>query len=285
MSCDLHTHSVFSDGTLTPAELLRAAAEKGLSAVALCDHNTVSGLPDFLRAAPAYPVCAVPGVEFSTAYGKGELHIVALFVPQAHFPAVTQLTELSKRRKLESNRKLAARLCEAGYVFDLDALRAATPNGEVNRAHIAAELTRRGYTASINEAFDTLLIPGGAFYEPPKRLDAFEVIAFIRSIGAVAVLAHPFLNLDAGGLERFLPRAVDAGLDAMEVYYATYDAPTAALAADFARRHGLLPSGGSDFHGDNKPDIALGTGHGALDVPDGVYEALRDLSAARRGRT
>jgi len=102
---------------------------------------------------------------------------------------------------------------------------------------------------------------------PPQRLDAFDAIRFIKSLGAVAVLAHPYLNLDQAELERFLPQAVQVGLDAMEVLYPKYDAATRVLAGQTAKRFGLLPSGGSDFHGENKPDIAMGTGRGDMEIP------------------
>ncbi|MBE6929736.1 MAG: PHP domain-containing protein [Ruminococcaceae bacterium] len=280
-TCDLHIHSNHSDGTCTPSELLNLARKAGLTAAALCDHNTVSGLPAFLDAAQAMREsgepcpAAVPGVEFSTVWREYELHILALFVPEEHFSDVEALLELPKLRKEQSNRDLVARLSAAGYALDYDELRAATPDGYVNRAHVAAALVERGHVASRTEAFDRLLGNDCGFYVPPQRLDAFEVIRFIRSVGAAAVLAHPLLTLDAETLESFLPDAVEAGLDGMEVYYSTYDAATQAQAREIAARYGLLESGGSDFHGGNKPDIAIGCGYGALSVPAEVYEGLR----------
>ena len=161
--CDLHTHSVFSDGTYTPAELIDAAMAAGLSAIALTDHNTVDGLPDFLAAAAGKPILAIPGAEFSVDYNGKELHLLGLFIPQAHFSTVSNLTEDFIRRKRQSNLDLIAALNDAGYAIDFDTICAATPNGKINRAHIAAELTEKGYTASIKEAFDTLLRPGGGY--------------------------------------------------------------------------------------------------------------------------
>ena len=287
MSCDLHVHSNHSDGTCRPSELLCLARDAGLSAVALCDHNTVSGLPDFLAAAQALRnageavPAVVPGVEFSTEWREHELHILALFVPEARFSDVEALVELPRQRKEQSNRDLAARLSAAGYVLDYDELRAATPDGYVNRAHVAAALVEKGYVSSRAEAFEKLLGNDAGFYIPPQRLGAFEVIRFIRSIGAAAVLAHPLLTLDAETLEQFLPEAVDCGLDGMEVYYSTYDAATQAQAREIAARYGLLESGGSDFHGANKPDIAIGRGYGGLDILDAVYEELKRRTERR----
>jgi predicted metal-dependent phosphoesterase TrpH len=264
--CDLHTHSTFSDGTFTPTELVAAAEKLGLSAVALTDHNTIAGLSEFLTSGKGSSVETVPGVEFSTEYRGIELHILALWLDSAHFAEVTALLEDFRIRKEKSNEDLVAALAKDGMVIDYEAVKAAA-GGYVNRLNIAAELTRLGYSESIKAAFKVLLAPGAGYYTPPQRLDAYDAIRFIKSIGAVAVLAHPFLNLDEAGLRAFLPEAVSAGLDGMEVLYPRYSPEETALAQSIAEEFALLPSGGSDFHGDNKPDIALGTGTGELRVP------------------
>lgn len=275
MYCDLHTHSVFSDGTDTPAHLIELATQAGLSAVALCDHNTVAGLPDFLKAAQGADVEAVPGVEISTDFADKELHILALYVQPQHYAAVTELLAEGDRRKEQSNIDLVAALNGAGYALNYEEIKAKTPKGHINRAHIAAEMLRLGYVESVQDAFRTLLSPKHGLYHPPKRIDAYDAIRFIKSIGAVAVLAHPFLSMDEALLRDFLPRAVEAGLDAMEVYYAKYDEKTTCLAVDIAREFGILPSGGSDYHGGNKPDIAMGTGRGELRIPSAWLNGLK----------
>lgn len=278
MSCDLHTHSTFSDGTCTPEEIVSAAEALGLTAVALCDHNDVEGLPRFLRAAEGKRTAAVPGTEITTVFEDAELHIVGLFVPESGYGAVRALTERMRRSKAESNLALERRLNAAGYPVHLSDISAAHPDAAINRAHFAAELMRLGYVSSITEAFKTLLAPGAGFYVPPERTDAFEAITLLRGIGAVPVLAHPLLKLDAAGLERFLPRAVECGLLAIETRYPLFDAADERTADAAAEKYGLMPSGGSDFHGENKPDIRLGTGRGALNVPDEWYEALREAA-------
>ena len=276
--CDLHTHSVYSDGTFTPAELIAGAKETGLAAIALTDHNTVAGLPSFLDAAEGSGVEAVPGVEFSTDYGEIELHILALFVKPEHYSSITELMDDMLRRKEESNIALVAALNGAGYSLDYDEIRGRTPNGQVNRAHIAAELFRLGYVESVQDAFKKLLSPKRGLYLPPKRIGSYEAIRFIRSLGAVAVLAHPFLNLDEAGLRAFLPEAVEAGLDGMETAYSKYSPETTALAQTIAAEFGLKNSGGSDFHGGNKPDISIGKGRGDLAIPIKWLEDLRSCA-------
>lgn len=273
--CDLHTHSVFSDGTDTPARLIELAAEAGLSAVALCDHNTVAGLPDFLEAAKDSAVEAVPGVEISTDFADKELHILALFVQPQHYAAVTALLAEGDRRKEQSNIDLVAALNAAGYALSYEEIKAKTPQGHINRAHIAAEMLELGYVESVQAAFRTLLSPKHGLYHPPKRIDAYDAIRFIKSIGAVAVLAHPFLSMDEQLLRAFLPRAVEAGLDAMEVFYSKYDEETTLLAVKIAEEYGILPSGGSDYHGGNKPDIAIGIGRGELKIPHQWLNGLK----------
>ena len=272
--CDLHIHSAFSDGTLTPAELIRLARQRGIGAVALCDHNTVAGLPEFLNAAAGSGIWAVPGIEFSTDYENTELHILALFVKPQYYAAITEKMEKMLRDKARSNLDLVAGLQKAGIPIDYDTIMASHPKGNINRAVIAAEMVRLGYCESVQDAFKNWLSEKHGYFHPPKRPDALETIRFIRSIGAVSVLAHPFLNLEEAELRVFLPLAAEAGLDAMEVYYPKFGEEQTALAMLLAEEYGLLPSGGSDFHGANKPDIQMGTGRSNLRISHSVLENL-----------
>lgn len=273
--CDLHTHSTYSDGTLTPAQLITEAQKQGLSAIALTDHNTVAGLPAFLEAAVDSGVEAVPGVEFSTEYREMELHILGLYIRPEHYETVNRLLQQFLDRKEQANIAMIQRLNQAGIPLNYEKIRQASA-GSINRAVIGAEMVRMGVCESVKEAFSQWLSPKKGYYIPPKRPDAFETIRFIKSIGAVAVLAHPFLSMDEGMLRAFLPDAVRAGLDGMEVFYSTFDAQTTALAEEIAEEYGVLKSGGSDFHGENKPDIALGSGKGNLQIPLHLLDALKD---------
>ena len=270
--CDLHTHSCFSDGTLTPAQLIRLAEKAGLGAVALCDHNTVKGLPEFTEAAQESTLEAVPGIEFSTEYRGRELHILGLFIEPRHYDAVNGLLDEALELKERSNRDLIERLKEHGLPVDYDRI-AEEAAGTVNRAVIGAYLVSHGHCASMEEAFDNWLSLERGLFVPPKRPEALDVIPFIKSIGAVAVLAHPFLNLEEPELRAFLSEA--EGLDGMEVYYPLFDKTQTALACQIAEEFGLAKSGGSDFHGDNKPDIRIGVGKGTLAVPLDCLEELK----------
>lgn len=272
--CDLHTHSTASDGTLTPRELLRAACDAGLSAVALTDHNTVTGLPEFLAAAEEFPIEAVPGIEFSVDYMGTELHLLALFLKPEHFAPITAMMEDFLRRKEQSNRDLVEKLNAAGFLLDYEAIRSGS-GGYVNRAHIAAAMLEKGYTASVKEAFKLYLSPKHGYYVPPRRADVFDMIRFIKDMGAVAVLAHPFLNLEEEALRQFLPEAVGAGLDGMETLYPLFDEQQTRTLASISAEFGLLTSGGSDFHGANKPHIQIGIGQGDLRVPESYCRELK----------
>lgn len=274
-TCDLHTHSIYSDGSLTPKQLVDAAERIGLGAIALTDHNTIAGLPEFLAAAEGRGVEAVPGIEFSSDYHGIDVHVVALFVQPEYYGVITDLLEDMQRRKDRSNAELVDALARDGYVMDYEALKGATPNGQINRAHIAGEMTRLGYTASVPEAFERFLSPKRGYYHPPKRLSPFEIMDFIQSIGAAAVLAHPYLTLSATEIPAFLREAVKHGLDAMETLYVTYDPETVLLARKTAEEFGLKQSGGSDYHGEFKPDIHLGVGRGNLAVPLDLLEVLK----------
>ncbi len=276
MVCDLHTHSVFSDGSYTPTELIKEAKRLRLSAVALTDHNTTKGLPEFFAAAKENSVTAVAGTELSTDYGDTELHILGLFLPEAAYGKIEERVQVLKRNKEESNRILCKRLALAGYEISFEEVQKTSPTGFVNRALIGAVLTEKGYTSSIQNAFDTLLKKGGQFYVEPKRPSALETVAFLKDLGAAVVLAHPFLNVDEKGLRKFLDEAVERGLDGIETRYSTYTKEQTALSEKIAEEYGLLKSGGSDFHGSRKPGIALGVGRGDLAVPTEFYQKLKE---------
>lgn len=279
MQCDLHIHSNHSDGTCTIEQILQDARQLGLT-VALTDHNTISGVPAFLQRAQQLGVTAVAGTELSAVYEGRDLHLLGLFIPEEAFAQVEALTRGFLTRKEESNIALVKRLNAAGYHLDYANIKARNITGNVNRALIAAALVEQGYVASVKDAFKQLLSESKGYYVPPERLDLFDGIAFLRRIKAVPVLAHPLLDLDEAQLRRLLPQAIHAGLMGMEVQHSSYDNEKIALATAIAAEYRLLPSGGSDFHGQNKPDVKLGIGKGNLDIPLSYYQQLLQCSNA-----
>lgn len=275
MTCDLHIHSNFSDGTMTPAELIALAEKNHISAIALCDHNTVDGLPDFMKAAEYSKVIAVNGIEISTEYNGTELHILGLFLPEDRFEEISNMMSRIKIFKEESNAKLVNNLRADGYLVDYEEIKSKNNGAYINRAHIAAELIEKGYFSDRKDAFDTVLSPDGGYYVPPERFKALETIRYLASIGAVPVWAHPFLDINSEEIDAFLPIAKAHGLAGMETRYSLYDEETQKTAEILAKKHGIKQSAGSDFHGSNKPDILLGTGKGNLEVPFEFYENLK----------
>ncbi|MBR2336760.1 MAG: PHP domain-containing protein [Clostridia bacterium] len=272
--CDLHTHSNYSDGSFSPSELVAEAERVGLSAIALTDHNNVGGIAEFLVECNKRNIEGVIGTEFSTDYESTELHILGLFIKEEFLADVNALCEEVRRNKDISNRIMIERLARAGYDISYDEVRAFC-KGTMNRAHIGEILYKKGYTKTVKEVFSTILSKKGEFYHSAKRLDVFKTIEFIKSIGAVPVLAHPFLDLDEASLREFLPKAIECGLVGMETVYSTYTQDETLLAKQIAREFNLKESGGSDFHGYRKADISLATGRGNLEIPYELYQNLR----------
>ncbi len=273
MNCDLHNHSVYSDGTLTPAQLVSEAKKRDL-VIALTDHNTTAGLPEFVDEAQRQGVTAVPGIELSTQYDGRELHLLGLFVRPEHYALLEGICRDFYKKKEVCDRRLTERLKKAGYEVDYDETRRRYPNGNTNRAHIAADLVEKGYVASVKEAFATLLKSGNGFYEPPERLGLMEGVHLLKGIGAVPVLAHPLQELTEGALRALLPQAIEAGLVGMEVMHSSYSNEKIALAMAIAEEFFLEKSGGSDFHGQTKPTVQMGIGEGNLSIPREYYENL-----------
>ena len=279
MNCDLHMHSLFSDGTYTPAELIAESREIGLGAIALTDHNTVAGLPDFIREAEQQGMIAVGGVELSTAHEDNEYHLLGLFIAPENYHRVERLAKEFHVLKEISNIETIERLNDAGYMISYADVRKKNPTGNVNRAHIAAELMEKGYVESVAHAFRALLRDGGGFYVPPMRLQLIDAILFLREINAVPVLAHPLLDADEATIRNLLPAAVEAGLIGLETRHSSFDKTKIETAEKIAADFNLLPSGGSDFHGKTKPDIHMGTGKGNLVIPMEFYHKLHEAHA------
>ena len=273
MRCDLHIHSIYSDGSFSPKEIVAEAKRMGLTA-ALTDHNTVSGLSEFLEEAERQGVTAIPGIEISTDYRGKELHLLGFFLETRYYNRLEEVMKKYHALKEDSNKELVERLNEAGYLINYETVKKSVPEGNVNRAHIATALMEKGYVESVREAFQTLLKEGAGFYVPPARLGLLEGIRLLREMKTIPVLAHPLQELGEQELRQLLPEAIKAGLIGMETQHSSYNEEKLVLAAQIAGEFNLLESGGSDFHGMPKPDVFLGTGKGNLSIPDHVYEEL-----------
>ncbi len=269
--CDLHTHSIYSDGSYTPSEIVSLAKSKGLCAIALTDHNTIDGLAEFEREAKAQGIEYILGSELTCEYSGKEVHMHCMFIDLNNTQGIDDFTKTVRKNKKERNIELAKRLRADGYEIDFFELE--QKHGKnVNRSHFANRLVEKGYVKSIEEAFDTLLKEGGKYYDGSVRPDAIDTVRQIVSWGCVPVLAHPALSLDYNEIREFVEQASKVGLVGIEVDHPShikYDFP---ILEGLIEKYKLVRSGGSDFHGDFKSTRELG----APRVSYLCYEQLKE---------
>ncbi|REK19265.1 MAG: PHP domain-containing protein [Actinobacteria bacterium] len=275
MAVDLHSHSTYSDGSDTPAELVSRARERGLTAVALTDHDTLEGVEEATAAADGIEV--IPGTELSLQRLEGGMHLVVLWLSPGRGPLQDRLAELQYARG-SRNQLIVDELTRLGMPITLDEILVEAGDGSVGRPHIAAVMVRKGYVPDIKTAFDLWLANGAPAYVKRRLLTPEEGIGLAIESGAVPVLAHPHtLGINrAVEMADILDELKSYGLIGLEAHYSTYHQHERDGYADLARRFGLLASGGSDYHGTYKQGIELGSGHGDLAVPESLLEALRE---------
>ena len=273
--CDLHTHSIFSDGLDSPTKIVLKAKELGLKAVALTDHNIISGLEEFQKASIDNGVEGILGVEFSANYYSTEVHILALFIKEKYFNDINSILSQFDKLKDESNALLIDNLSKIGFKLDYQEIKKSSLSGKVNRMQIAKAMLNKNYVKSTDEAFNDYLKKKRGLYIEPKRIDAFELISFIKSIGAISILAHPFINLTLDEIIDFIKKGKDVGLNGIETEHSTYTNEQIEIAKSFANTFGLIKSGGSDYHGANKKDVLLGVGKGNLKIPYEYVEIMK----------
>lgn len=272
---DLHTHSCCSDGTLTPSQLVDYAIEKGLSAVALTDHDTVDGLDELMEYAEGKPIEVIPGIEYSTEYNNRDVHIVGLFIDHKAPVFLEYLTRF-KQSRTDRNYKLCANLRGAGIDITYEALMEAFPGAVITRAHYAAYLLDKGYVKSRSEAFERYLGDNTPYFVHREKVTPEEVIGVTLEAGGIPILAHPALyKFGREQLDVLLVRLKAAGLMGIECYYSTYSPSEEKQMKALADKFNLLRSGGSDFHGANKTGLDLAVGYGKLYVPDEILAGLK----------
>lgn len=278
---DLHTHSYYSDGTLSPADLMQAAKAAGLSAVALSDHDTTNGLDEAEAEARRIGLEFIPAVELSVI-SDTETHIVGLFIDR-YEPTFQEALARSQQVRKERNRQTANALMALGFACPLEEAEALAGHGIVGRAHFAKLMVQKGYVSSVPEAFDRYLASGRPAYSGQHLFSDKQAIELIHRAHGVAILAHLHLiRLSDDALFSYLKRLKNCGLDGLEGYYTEYTDKMAATFRSFAQELGLILSGGSDFHGATKPQIAIGKGYGSLAVP---YDLLQDLRSRAKQRS
>lgn len=278
MAVDLHTHSRVSDGSDSPAELIAKADAAGLTAVALTDHDTLDGIGEAQAAAETASVRLIPGIELSLDAYEGGMHLVVLFL-DTNGPLQDRLATIQSARELR-NERIVEQLQRLGFAISMDEVVHESGGGIVGRPHVAAILVQKGYFPDPSAVFDELLGTGKPGYVPRERLSPAEAISLARASGGVPILAHPHtLGFDNGQEFAGIVRPLAAqGLIGIESYYGDYPPEYCSDLAETTRSFGLIPSGGSDYHGTYKEGLMLGTGRGTLHVSDDVLE---ELEAAR----
>lgn len=272
---DLHTHSTVSDGTYTPEELVRYAKEKGLRAIALTDHDRIDGIAEAEAVGRKVGVEVISGVELSADFLDGAMHLLGLFVDRTASSFLQRLAVFQAARR-ERNPKIVKKLREMGFNITEEEVEAAAKGGEAGRPHFARVLMEKGYVQSIAEAFERYIGDRGPAYVRNPQPSPEACIALIHEAEGVAILAHPnTLRLPVEKLGLLFERLAKAGLDGIEVYYSTHTPEETARYERLAAEWNLAKSGGSDFHGEHKPQIDLGVGRGTLRVPHSLLEDLR----------
>lgn len=285
---DLHVHSTESDGTLTPEELVFAAKDAGLHAFALTDHDTVSGVAKASPIAEKYGIELIPGIELSTEYEiptikkqRKEIHIVGLYIDPEN-PRLLAKTKEFRDCRDSRNEKMVDALQKEGFNITMEALIAENPDSVITRANIARFLYQHGMIKSVQEAFDKYIGDGCRCYVGRFKVTPVEAVKLIHEAGGIAILAHPLLyHMSTVTLQRLIDDLKAAGLDGIEAIYSTYTTGEEQLVKKIAKENHLLISGGSDFHGENKPSIHLGMGRGHLYIP---YSVLEDIKNARKSK-
>jgi len=264
---DLHTHSLRSDGALSPADLIRRAADRGVSVLSLSDHDTLAGVAEAVAAGDALGVRVIPASELNTESEWGDAHVLGYFIDPADQPLEARLRWLreNRGRRIEL---MVEKLNQLGYSVSLDRVLEIAQGGALGRPHLAEALLEKGYVRSYEESFDTILAKGSPAYVARVGLSPLEAVALVRTHGGVPSLAHPRTVV---GLEALLPKMVAAGLAGIEAYYGEHSPEMTERCLALARTHGLVPTGGSDFHGRGEHGVDLG----AVFVPPETIEMLR----------
>ncbi len=264
-TADLHLHTSASDGAFSPAELLSAARDAGLAAVAITDHDTVDSVEAAMGMAPSFGLEVIPGIELSVDHNGAELHILGYGIDFRDRRLLRKL-EFLRRVRRDRTRVMLDRLAGLGLDLPRDLI-SAVPGRAVGRLHIARALMEAGHTSSIQEAFSKYIGSSGPAYAPKSKLTPLESIDLIDSLGGVSVLAHPSDVAD----EDTIADLAAAGLGGLEVYYPSHRRAQVKRLLELARRHRLLVTGGSDCHGLNKDRVYIG----AVKMPYRLVEELK----------
>lgn len=272
---DLHTHSNASDGTFTPTQVINRAIEKELYALSLTDHDTIDGIWEAIEASKSSSLEFIPGIELSCCYDNREIHILGLFInhEDTHFQQ-----ELIKIRtdRLNRNLEMIEHFQRDNINVTLEKLQAGNPNSVITRAHFARVLMEEGVCKTKDQAFNRYIGINCPYYIPREMITPEYAISLIKKAGGKPILAHPLLyKLSYSQIEAMLVTFMEYGLVGIEAYHSSSNWYETDKLRSFALKYNLGVSGGSDFHGQNKPDIDIGSGRGSLRIHKSILEKLR----------
>jgi predicted metal-dependent phosphoesterase TrpH len=275
LTIDLHTHTTASDGTLTPTELVIAAAEEGLTVIGITDHDTLDGLEEAMEAARQLNIEVVAGIELSIDYPHGRFHMLG-YLLDIHSKTLTDRLRLLKENRSKRNLRMVEKMQQIGISITMQDVEKSSGHGQIGRPHMAIALVKKGVVSSVQEAFNLYLAEGGLAYVPKDKITMEEGIQLIHSAKGLAVLAHPStLKIEGAEMMDALVHFRHAGLDGMECYYSQYKPELIDEYLTMACNAGLLVTGGSDFHGATKPGVFLGHIIRSSPAPNALLCALK----------
>jgi hypothetical protein len=276
---DLHLHTTASDGVRSPSEIVNYAKTKGLQAIAVTDHDTIEGLEEAVTEGQRIGFEVIPGIEISAEHSPGSMHLLGYFL-DIHHPLLNERLAYLQKARAERNPKIVENLNRLGVKITYDEVVKASGGGQVGRPHFAQVLLDKGYVRTFQEAFDRFLKKGASAYVDKVRFRPAEAIHFIREAGGVAVVAHPN-TLGVNGSKAFealIVQLIREGLEGIEVYYPEHSPSETAQYKFLAEKHGLVITGGTDYHGIEGTDLDIGVGRGDMKLPSSILE---NLSAVR----
>lgn len=279
---DLHVHSSASDGTLTPEEIVALAKEKKITAIALTDHDTMEGVKKAKRAAVGSELEVISGIEISCEYQGREIHILGLFLEEDCEELLSDLAYYRAKRD-ERNEKMISNFQKAGIPMTMEELNRGDANAVITRAHFARYLVEHGYVKKKDDAFKKYLGKKCSFYETREYITPKRAIELIRKAKGLSFLAHAYLyKMSDKEIKQMVEELISYGLDGLEVYHSSHNICESRKLLALAKEKGLLVSGGSDFHGANKPDIDLSVGRGNLRLPHYILEEIKNSERFRK---
>ena len=302
---DMHLHTTASDGSCTPSEVCQLAIDSNLAAIAITDHDTVDGVAEAIAYAdnwnsslpPAHGstpdastdfsddsdrhIDVVPGIEMSAIYNDTEIHILGFYMDYRNPELISRLAAI-KQARYDRNEQMCERFRADGIDMTMEKLQHGNPDTVVTRAHFARVLIAEGICKDMNQAFRKYLGQKCKYYIPTPDIPAAEAIKLIRAYGKSAFIAHPLIyGFGYRQIEDMLEDLKPYGLSGLEVYHSSNNSYESGKLREIARKHGLIISGGSDFHGAAKPDISVGTGRGGLRITEAVFHDIRDYCAVK----